>query len=372
MNGKLTPILLDHGASRLPRYWLLAAIVVLLSLTSMSARAQQFLPNMIYSSTVPKNGDLNPYGVAFVPPEFPTNGSKVSPGDILVSNFNNGNNQQGTGTTIIRLTPNGEVSPAGKAEVFFQGSGLGLTTALGVLQRGFVLVGNVPTKDGTFATIQSGSLLFLNRQGHLISPTPYTANLDGPWDLTIVDGFNQAKVFVSNVLNGTVTRLDLALTNTAVSVSRSTVIATGYTVEPNAAALILGPTGLAYDAATDILYIASTADNAIFAIAQAGSRTTPIVRGVIAFQDPHLRGPLALTFAPNGHLLTSNGDAVNADPAEPSETVEFTKSGTFVAQFNVDAGQGGAFGIAVSQPDNGATSFAAVNDNTSEIMVLRR
>jgi hypothetical protein len=372
MNATLTPILSNDAATPLLRFWLSAAIVVLLSFTSVCAGAQQFLPNMIYSSTVPKNGDLNPYGVAFVPPGFPTNGSKINSGDILVSNFNNSNNQQGTGTTIIKLTPNGEISPAGKAEVFFQGSGLGLTTALGVLQRGFVLVGNVPTKDGTFATIERGSLLFLNRRGHLISPSPYTANLNGPWDLTIADGLNQAKVFVSNVLNGTVTRLELALTDTTVTVSRSTVIASGYTVQPNAAALILGPTGLAYDAATDTLYIASTADNAIFSISQAGSRTTPIVRGVIIVQDPHLRGPLALTFAPNGDLLTSNGDAVNADPTQPSEIVEFTKSGTFVAQFNVDAGQGGAFGMAVSQSAGGATSFAAVNDNTSEIMVLSR
>ena len=261
---------------------------------------------------------------------------------------------------------------AARRRSFFKGSGLGLTTALGVLQRGFVVVGNVPTKDGSFATIQPGSLLFLDRQGHLISPSPYTANLDGPWDLTIADGFNQAKIFVSNVLNGTVTRLDVALTDKTVTVTRSTVIATGYTFEPNAAALVLGPTGLAYDAVNDLLYIASTADNAIFVVPQAGARSTSLARGKIAFRDPHLRGPLALAFAPNGHLLTSNGDAVNPDPAEPSEIVEFTAAGAFVAQFNVDAGQGGAFGLALAKMGDDTTSFAAVDDNTSELMVLKR
>jgi hypothetical protein len=341
-------------------------------LAAAPAHAEQFLPDLIHSSTVPANGDLNPYGVAFVPSRFPTKGSKLNPGDVLVSNFNNSSNLQGTGTTIISLTPNGEVAPSGTASVFFQGSGLGLTTALGVLQRGFVVVGNVPTKDGSFATIQPGSLLFLDRQGHLISPSPYTANLDGPWDLTVADGFNQAKIFVSNVLNGTVTRLDVALTDKTVTVTRSTVIATGYTFEPNAAALVLGPTGLAYDAVNDLLYIASTADNAIFVVPQAGARTTSIARGKIVFQDPHLRGPLALAFAPNGHLLTSNGDAVNPDPAEPSEIVEFTTAGAFVAQFNVDAGQGGAFGLALAKMGDDATSFAAVDDNTSELMVLKR
>jgi hypothetical protein len=65
----------------------------------------------------------------------------------------------------------------------------------------------------------------------------------------------------------------------------------------------------------------------------------------LVFSDPHLRGPLALRWAPNGNLIAANGDAVNADPAFPSELVEFTKSGQFVRQFNVDASQGGAFGL---------------------------
>ena len=76
-------------------------------------------------------------------------------------------------------------------------------------------------------------------------------------------------------------------------------------------------------------------------------RTSPVDKGDLVFQDPHLRGPLALVFAPNGDLITANGDAVNGDPTHPSELVEFTKGGKFVGESNVDAGQGGAFGIAV-------------------------
>ena len=91
-------------------------------------------------------------------------------GSILVSNFNNSLNLQGTGTTVVQITP------AGQQSVFFHGQpGLGLTTALGVLKSGFVLVGNVPTTDGTFGTIQQGSLLILNRYGRL------RAYPDYPW-----------------------------------------------------------------------------------------------------------------------------------------------------------------------------------------------
>src|SRR5215472_12166943 len=85
----------------------LAVSVVLLLPSATLLRAQAFLPAQVrVVSTIPSNGDLNPYGVATVPQQFPT-GAAVNPGDILVSNFNNSSNLEGTGTTIVRvqLTP---------------------------------------------------------------------------------------------------------------------------------------------------------------------------------------------------------------------------------------------------------------------------
>src|SRR5271165_1061262 len=62
-----------------------------------------FLPSPVRTvSTVPANGDLNPYGVAFVPRHFDRGSGPLKHGDILVSNFNNSSNLQGTGTTIVR------------------------------------------------------------------------------------------------------------------------------------------------------------------------------------------------------------------------------------------------------------------------------
>jgi hypothetical protein len=333
-----------------------------------------FLPRVIVSSTVPPNGDLNPYGVAFVPQNFPR-GGLISPGDVLISNFNNTNNVQGTGTTIVQLTLNGTVVPSvapgsgGNAVTFFTSKPTGLSTALGVLQGGFVLVGNVPTTDGTFATISQGSLQIIDRHGKLTKIVNDNVFLDSPWDLTINDNGYQAQVFVSNVKSGTVSRLDLAVGSSDVTVLRETKIAMGYTVQPNTAAVILGPTGLAYDRTTDILYVASTADNEIFAVPHAGNAVSPVVTGTPIFANRHLRGPLALVFAPNGNLLTANGDAVNADPSHPSEIVEFTKSGEFVREFNVDASQGGAFGIATLLSGNPPFNFAAVDDVPNVISV---
>ena len=75
--------------------------------------------------------------------------------------------------------------------------------------------------------------------------------------------------------------------------------------------------------------------------------------------------------APNGHLLTTNGDAINPDPAnvQVSELVEFTTSGHFVAELPVDpSAPGGAFGIAI-RGSEGRTILAAVDDVTNQLKV---
>jgi hypothetical protein len=337
--------------------------------------APPIVPNLtptpqLSASTVPHNGDVNPYGVAFVPANYNGHGP-LHAGDILVSNFNNSNNLQGTGTTIVRIRPNGTQS------LFFQGSSkpgaLGLTTALGVLSSGFVIVGNVPTLDGTSQTVQApGSLLILDHNGKVVTTLSDSTLLDGPWDLTVNDQGSTAQVFVSNVLSGTVTRLNLQIPNGGNPVVQSeTQIASGYLTRTDPAALLIGPTGLAYDAAKDVLYVASTGDNVIFAVSNAGSTTTDAGMGTPIYQDTtHLHGPLGLLLAPNGDLVSTQGDAVNPDPNQPSEIVEFTPQGTFVAQTPVDSSgqQGGAFGIAVQSSEKQIT-FAAVDDifNTLEV-----
>jgi hypothetical protein len=325
-------------------------------------------PSFVTSSTVPTNGDLNPYGIVFVPDGFPRYGT-IAAGDLLVSNFNNAQsagNLQGKGTTIVKIVPHD--NPV----TFFQGPArLGLSTALGVLRAGFVLVGSVPTKDGTSATVQPGSLLVINRSGSQIAEwTPATAKINGPWDLTIFDEGDHAKVFVSNVLDGTVTRLDVSVDDGGVHLNRATKIASGYAFRGDPAALVLGPTGLAYDPQRDVLYVASTADNAIFAVSGAGNSQHDGSKGVLIYADnKHLHGPLGMTLGPNGHLFVANGDAVNADPKRPSEIVEFTPQGRFVAQFSIDPAPAGAFGIAFGQPQHEFVRFAAVDDNTNTVTV---
>src|SRR6266566_3596841 len=103
----------------------------------------------VVASTVPANGDVNPYGVAVVPHST----GNLQQGNVLVSNFNNAANVQGTGTTIVQVTP------AGHASLFAQignlggacPGGVGLTTALVALTNGWVIVGSLPTQNGAIS-----------------------------------------------------------------------------------------------------------------------------------------------------------------------------------------------------------------------------
>ncbi len=357
-------------------WWAIAFVLAANVAFAALNHQQPIIPNLpvaptLTVSTIPPNGDVNPYGVAFVPNGFAPHGV-LRPGDILVSNFNDFTNTQGTGTTIVRITQSGQQS------VFFQGAkGLGLTTALGILKKGFVLVGNLPTANGTGPCgVGQGSLLIIDKNGNLIQTLTSAALLDGPWDLTIREEGNNAQVFVSNVSSGTVTRIDLRIADARkknpVQVLKETQIASGYVVGCDPSALVIGPTGLAYDKAKDILYVASTGDNKIFAVANARRTTQDLGTGTVVVQDQtHLHGPLGLALAPNGDLICSQGDAVNPDPNQPSEIVEFTSTGAFVAQFSIDSAPGSAFGVALVPFKNGFI-FAAVDDglNVLDIWVV--
>jgi len=230
------------------------------------------------ASTIPGNGDVNPYGIARVPR---TTGLLVS-GDILVSNFNNSQNLQGTGTTIVQISPNGVVSLFAQIDAAnLPGpcpGGIGLTTALVVLRDGWVIVGSLPTTDGTSATAQAGCLLVLNSQGQVVE-TFFGSLINGPWDMTALDAGNTAALFVTNVLNGTVaangkvvhegtvTRLMLAVSpKTMPRLESITVVGSGFAERSDPAALVIGPTGLGLSPDGSALYVADSLRNRIAAI----------------------------------------------------------------------------------------------------------
>jgi hypothetical protein len=178
------------------------------STTSFVPTRSPLLPNLsttplVIASTSAPTGDLNPYGVAFVPVNFPK-GGRLRPGDVLVSNFNASSNLQGTGTSIVRVSQDGTSTLFATTP-----TGTGLTTALGGPLSGFVVVGNLPSSDGSSATASAGSLFFFDKNGQMAGEYRNPSLLDGPWDLTINDHGSHASIIVANALSGTVTRLDV-------------------------------------------------------------------------------------------------------------------------------------------------------------------
>jgi hypothetical protein len=315
-------------------------------------------------STIPSNGDVNPYGVAFVPEGFPS-GGKLNTGDLLVSNFNNLNNIQGTGTTII------DISASGQTSLFFQGTApLGLSTGLAVLKSGFVLVANCPTNNATpVAGAAPGSLLLIDANGNLVNT--FTSNeIQGPWDFSVYDQGSTVWVFVSNAINGTVSRIELVFTGGNFAIKSATTIASDYLHKPDPATFEVAPTGSAFDSQTGILYVASTGDNAVYAIRDALNLRSSKGKGTVIYSDQaHLHGALAMVFGPNGDLLVSNSDEFNPDTNQPSEIVEFTVKGQFIGEISVDANPGGAFGLKASKVIDNVYRFAAVDDNANTITI---
>jgi DNA-binding beta-propeller fold protein YncE len=175
----------------------------------------------------------------------------------------------------------------------------------------------------------------------------------------------------AGALSETVIRLDLKLTENPAgfAILQAYTIGSGFSHRTDPGAIALGPSGLAYSWEKDILYVASSTDNAVYFIPDARETTTSHGTGTLLFTDlTHLHGPVNMVIAPGGNLLVSNSDGSNVDPAQPSEIVEFTPTGTFVTQSSVDPNPGGSFGIGLLQVDNGI-AFATVDDNAATATV---
>jgi hypothetical protein len=327
-------------------------------------------------STIPANGDVNPYGVAIVPV---TMGTLVA-NNVLVSNFNNSANLQGTGTTIVQISPSGIptlwTTINAKTLPGPCPGGVGLTTALVALRSGFVIVGSLPTTDGTSMTAQAGCLIILNSSGHPVA-TLAGNGINGPWDMTAVDKGSTATLFVSNVLNGTVAangavvsqgsvlRIVVSFTGGAPTAALPyTTIASGFDERTDPAALVIGPTGLGLGA-NGVLYVADASNDRIAAIPEAESSTNDAGAGMTVVQGGPLKMPLGLAIAPNGDILTmnaGNGQIVNSRPSGMrggARMVDLSRSRN---------GAGTLFGVALA-PGGDAVYF--VNDGNNTLAILQ-
>ncbi len=364
--------------------WVLGAVVALAP--AFSQAAGSFIGPLTVKPgplTNPGNGDINPYGVAVVPRST----GKLVKGHVLVSNFNNSMNLQGTGTTISDIAPDGTVKLFAEISASeLPGpcpGGIGLTTALSVLRSGWVIVGSLPTSDGTSATAAAGCLLVLNDRGKVVetlSGWRFGVQINGPWDMTALDLDDVAELFVTNVLNGTVAA-DSDVSQPGKVVNQGTVVriilfvpdhgrprevlrtvvGSGFGERTDPAALVIGPTGVALNDDGD-LYVADTLLNRIAKISDAVVRFSSAGTGKTVSENGSLNGPLGLAVAPDGHILTVNSNDGNI--------VETTPKGSQVAFKFIDTsmlGAGTLFGLAIA-PNQQGVYFVDDGDNTLDLL----
>jgi len=336
------------------------------------------------TSTVTDNGDLNPYAVVVAP----VSAGKIQKDDVLVDNFNNISNLQGTGTTIVDYNPTTKQTtlfaklPAKLPEC---SGGIGLTTAMTMLKSGWVIVGSTPSTDGTTATKGTGCVLVIDPNGQLVSawsgPT-----IDGPWgDIASVDKGDSAILFISmagfglqspdvrdpesgypvTVKKATVLRLELSIPPGKPPILLSqTIVGSGFSQRADRDNFMFGPTGLALGA-DDTLYVTDGMDNQITAIDHATTRTDSAGTGRLVTEKGLLAWPLAMTTTPQGHLLVCNGRNGQVVEVDPIAGKQIYAQWIDSDQAQTPPGNGDLFGIAMKPDGKG---FYYVEDDVNTLM----
>ena len=333
-------------------------------------------------NTVPSNGDQNPYAIVVAPVSSGT----VKQGDVLVGNFNNAANLQGTGSTIINYHPDTKemtVFATVPRDLKDCPGGIGLSTAMTMLKSGWVIIGSTPSNDGTTGTKGAGCLIVLDNQGKVAS-TIASANINDPWgNMAVVDNGDHATLFVSNAGFGvggaggnppvfkqaTILRLDLDIPQgKAPVVKQETVIASGFGAQADKGVFLVGPTGLALSPDQKLLYASDAIGNRVTEIDEPMTRDTSAGVGRELTADGFLHRPLAMVTAPNGHLLVTNalnGQVVEIDPA--------TGKQLYARWIDTDKaqsppGNGDLFGIAMTPEGDG---FYYVQDDVNTLVLAK-
>jgi hypothetical protein len=331
-----------------------------------SAAAAPFLAQFSTVSTIasavptsgPAAGDQNPYGVAVVP----RSAGDLVRGNVLVSNFNDGTNAQGTGSSIMEIAPNGTAHVFAVVPPPTATPSVGLTTALVVLRSGFVVVGSLPAPGGMSSAATGGALSVLDSTGHVVK-TITGGDINGPWDMTAVDKTSSATLFVTNVLNGTVkadgnvvhdgtvVRIQLLTrSGRAPEVRSNHIIADGFAEQTSPSALVVGPTGVGLGDG-GALFVADSLNNRVAAVPGALTRTAVLHGGGVTISSGgKLNDPLGLAIAPNGDIITMNGNDGRAVETSPAGVQVFSRT-------LVDPGAGDLFGLAVA-PDGDGLYFS--------------
>lgn len=303
------------------------------------------------------NGDQNPYGLAIAP----ATSGKITQGDLIICNFNNAANVQGTGTTIEGLHPTAGSAPYRIA----QDTSLTGCDALALDPNDNIYSAAYATNlDPIFTS--SGTLVTTN-------PNPAWSGPFGEIYSAMSGNYGAASVFASNANSGTILRLDL---NSSGTVSAIDTIVTGFTKNTGVPGSILGASGLTYNPSGDILYVVDGGNNRVVALSGA----TTLAPNSITVSGTGFTGPSASAArvlysgsplnAPISAALLVNGNVVVGNTAD-NNMIEISPGGTVMDKLDVDTGAVGAiFGIVTSGTTPASQKIYFNDDNANTVVLI--
>ena len=354
------------------------------------------------ASAVGANGDANPYGIAIAPSSFNglnADGSKsvLQPGDLILTDFSDKTGAN-VGTSILRYSP----STASISPFYTEHVGTG-PVAVAISSKGASWIANfqpgytnsadgTTTGDGNVVVITPNGTDIPNNMGIIDNNSGATFNpavnkYAGPWGQAfgVKAGSTTPHFFVSNVDSGHgwVQREDF----TAPNFNKATVTTIALEATGTNAFDPTGPQGMVYDPKTDILYVASTADNKIWAIPNATTAAPSTSPGILVYANPQngatpLNGPVGMTINPiNGDLIVADQLDNNLVEIAPNATLGangYTFSATLVGTKLVDntavnatAGTGSAlFDIVANTDASGNLEVYYVDSVTNTLNLL--
>ncbi len=324
-----------------------------------------FLKNLddittIGSTVDPTNGDQNPYGLDVAK----RTAGLIRAGDLVICNFNDRVNVQGTGTSIVVLHPHAGATPT---HIRANEELLGCT-ALAVGATDAIWAAAFGENDDPI----------VSPGGALITP------LDNPaWHHPFGEIFASGSddhppaFYVSNAGDGSIVRVAIEQSGFVFET-----IAHGFAVNGGAPGSILGPSGLQYDAKHDRLYIIDGADNTVTAfrhvstvpangiVVHGRTFTGPFAhRARSIYAGAPLNGPISSALLPHGHLVLGN----TLDPNGKNLMVEISSRGELLDVKNVDTGVAGAlFGMVATGDELSEIHLYFNDDNDNALKVLTK
>jgi hypothetical protein len=318
--------------------------------------------DVVIGSTVdPTNGDEGPRALSIVPKE---NIGLLSPGDLVVCNFENSAGVPGDGTTIELLNP----TPGSQPVRFAQSSSIEGCDGDAIASY----------YDVFGAGLVSGDIMDFSSEGaegNTFSGAPITAPFSDV-DALPKQLFSPEFIFVGTTAGGIVS-LSIGFYGNDLA----TQVAEGFAVNYGSGSLwnLLAPSGLQYDHALDSLYIVDGVTNTIVAfsnaselqdeneiVVQPGGKTfkckyPSATCASLVYSGTPLDAPMASALLPNGNLIVANTQGT------ANTLVELTPKGQVLDTKVIDSSSTqGVFGLAAggTKDSNTVLFYTDTNSNT--------